>query len=179
MYVLDIWPPSRYVWPFAAVGFLGSFTTFSTSMVDTDQLVGHGHYAVAAFNIFGSQFAGLAATGLSLGIGRMALARRVRIATRRGRAAGTAGITGSYLLGLLVARTTDCRSRSSIGGAGFCGGYTTFSTFSYELVRLRSRGQARKAVLHGASSLWWACLQQRPGSPPGRSEKGRAQQSSI
>ncbi|MFE9996731.1 CrcB family protein [Streptomyces avermitilis] len=86
VYVLEIWPPTRYVRPFAAVGFLGSFTTFSTWMVDTDRLLGHGHYAVAAFNVFGSLFAGLAATGLGLATGRMALARRVRLAARHGRA---------------------------------------------------------------------------------------------
>lgn len=86
VYVLEIWPPTRYVRPFAGVGFLGAFTTFSTWMVDTDHLLGHGHYAVAAFNVFGSLFAGLAATVLGLAIGRMALARRVRLASRHGRA---------------------------------------------------------------------------------------------
>lgn len=86
VYVLEIWPPTRYVRPFAAVGFLGAFTTFSTWMVDTDHLLGHGHYAVAAFNVFGSLFAGLAATALGLAIGRMVLARRVRFAARHSRA---------------------------------------------------------------------------------------------
>ncbi|MFC9636306.1 fluoride efflux transporter FluC [Streptomyces mirabilis] len=86
VYVLEIWPPTRYVRPFAGVGFLGAFTTFSTWMVDTDHLLGHGHYAVAAFNVFGSLFAGLAATVLGLAIGRMTLARRVRLTTQHGRA---------------------------------------------------------------------------------------------
>ncbi|MFE5083144.1 fluoride efflux transporter FluC [Streptomyces mirabilis] len=86
VYVLEIWPPTRYVRPFAAVGFLGAFTTFSTWMVDTDHLLGHGHYAVAALNVFGSLFAGLAATALGLAIGRMVLARRVRLAARHSRA---------------------------------------------------------------------------------------------
>ncbi|MFJ3307573.1 fluoride efflux transporter FluC [Streptomyces sp. NPDC086549] len=31
--------------------------------------------------------------------------------------------------------------------------YTTFSTFSYELVRLREKGQVRKFLLYGASTL--------------------------
>ncbi|MET8244287.1 CrcB family protein [Streptomyces sp. NPDC005202] len=72
-------PPSGFCAPSC------SFTTFSTWMVDTDRLVRHGHYAAAASNVFGSLFAGLAATGLGLVIGRMALARRVRLADRRGR----------------------------------------------------------------------------------------------
>ncbi|MFK0019814.1 fluoride efflux transporter FluC [Streptomyces sp. NPDC090798] len=86
VYVLEIWPPTRYVRPFAGVGFLGAYTTFSTWMVDTDRLLGHGKYAVAAFNVFGSLLAGLVATGLGLAIGRMALARRERLAARHGRA---------------------------------------------------------------------------------------------
>ncbi|XES00328.1 CrcB family protein [Streptomyces sp. S1D4-11] len=72
--------------PFAGVGFLGAFTTFSTWMVDTERLLGHGHYAVAAFNVFGSLFAELVATTLGLAIGRMALARRVRLTARHGHA---------------------------------------------------------------------------------------------
>ncbi|WP_405843738.1 CrcB family protein [Streptomyces platensis] len=83
VYVLEIWPPTRYVRAFAGVGFLGSFTTFSAWMVDTDRLLGHGHPAVAAVNVFGSLAAGLAATVLGLAVGR--LARRARGATRSGR----------------------------------------------------------------------------------------------
>ncbi|MFF4230697.1 fluoride efflux transporter FluC [Streptomyces sp. NPDC001820] len=86
VYVLEIWPPTRYVQPFAAIGFLGSFTTFSTWMVDTNRLLADGHHAAAAFNVFGSLFAGLAATGLGLAIGRIALARRARLAALRGHA---------------------------------------------------------------------------------------------
>ncbi|MEU7424566.1 fluoride efflux transporter CrcB [Streptomyces sp. NPDC040750] len=86
VYVSEIWPPTRYVRPFAAVGFLGAFTTFSTWMVDTDRLLGRGQYAAAALNIFGSLFAGLAATVLGLVVGRLTSARRIRLDTRRGRA---------------------------------------------------------------------------------------------
>ncbi|WP_217554997.1 CrcB family protein [Streptomyces sp. GbtcB6] len=85
VYVFEIWPPTRYVRPFAAVGFLGAFTTFSTWTVDTDRLLGHDHCTAAAPNIFGSLFAGLAAIVLGLAIGRESAARRIRLDARRGR----------------------------------------------------------------------------------------------
>ncbi|MEU2426760.1 CrcB family protein [Streptomyces sp. NPDC007851] len=86
VYVFEIWPPTRYVRPFAAVGFLGAFTTFSTWMVDTDRLLGHDHYTTATLNILGSLFAGLAASVLGLAVGRLTAARRSRLDARRGRA---------------------------------------------------------------------------------------------
>ncbi|MFK0151531.1 fluoride efflux transporter FluC [Streptomyces sp. NPDC090493] len=76
VYVFEIRPPTRYVRPFAAVGFLGAFTTFSTWTVDTDRLLSHGHCAAAALNIFGSLFAGLAATVLGLAVGALPLSPR-------------------------------------------------------------------------------------------------------
>jgi CrcB protein len=81
VFILDIWPPTTYVRPFAAVGFLGAYTTFSTWMVDTDRLLAGHHYGTAAADLFGSLGAGLAATtlGISLGVGVLTR-RRVRTA---------------------------------------------------------------------------------------------------
>ncbi|MEU2616961.1 fluoride efflux transporter CrcB [Streptomyces sp. NPDC007157] len=65
-------------------------------------------------------------------------------------------VTGSFVLGLLVglgARHALPEQVVVIAGVGFCGAYTTFSTFSYELVHLREKGQAGKSLLYGASSL--------------------------
>ncbi len=45
--VLEVWPPTRYVLPFLAVGVLGSFTTFSTLMVDVDELFVDGNELTA------------------------------------------------------------------------------------------------------------------------------------
>jgi CrcB protein len=45
--VVEVWPPTRYVRPFAAIGMLGGFTTFSTLVVETDRLLG-SHLAVTA-----------------------------------------------------------------------------------------------------------------------------------
>jgi fluoride exporter len=76
VFVLEIWPPTRYVRPFAAIGFLGAYTTFSTWMVETAELVAHGRPGVAVGYLTGSLVAGLAAVSLGLVLGRAVLARR-------------------------------------------------------------------------------------------------------
>ncbi len=66
---------------------------------------------------------------------------------------GTAliNVSGSFVLGLLTGLglyhglSTDARL---VLGTGFCGAYTTFSTFTFETVRLAERGQSRAAVLN-------------------------------
>lgn len=74
--VLEVWPPTRYVRPFLAVGMLGSFTTFSTLMVDVDQLFAAGNHTTATAYLAASLAAGLAATSLGLLIGRGFASRR-------------------------------------------------------------------------------------------------------
>ena len=76
VFVLEIWPPTTYVRPFAAVGFCGAFTTFSTWMVDSDRLLAHGHYGIAVADIGGSLIAGLGGTALGFSLGRGVVARR-------------------------------------------------------------------------------------------------------
>jgi CrcB protein len=78
VFVLEIWPPTRYVRPFAAIGFFGAYTTFSTWMVETDELVARGRPEVAAGYVAASLLAGLAAVSLGLVLGRAVLARRSR-----------------------------------------------------------------------------------------------------
>jgi fluoride exporter len=59
-------------------------------------------------------------------------------------------ITGSFLLGLLYRYAADSAAISPEVRAmltiGLCGGYTTFSTFSYEAVRLLEDGQTGRAL---------------------------------
>ena len=74
--VIEVWPPTRYVRPFAAVGFLGAYTTFSTWMVDTNRLLASGRYGFAVLDMFGSLFAGLVATALGIFLARAVLVRR-------------------------------------------------------------------------------------------------------
>lgn len=80
--VLEVWPPTRYVRPFVAVGLLGSLTTFSTWMVELDLLASEGDLLLAAIYLAASVLTGVAATGLGLVIGRGVAARRPRTSTK-------------------------------------------------------------------------------------------------
>jgi CrcB protein len=88
VFVLDVWPPSRYVRPFLGVGVLGGFTTFSTYMLDARGLLVAGRTATAGAYLFGSLVAGLAAVWVGVTLARLAI-----LATRatRGRRPGRAG----------------------------------------------------------------------------------------
>ena len=59
--ILERFPPSRYLRPFVATGFLGAYTTYSTFAVETDLLVRNGRSGVAAVYAVASLGAGLAA----------------------------------------------------------------------------------------------------------------------
>ena len=66
-------------------------------------------------------------------------------------------ITGSLLLGflmryLLASPTVSVEMRAMLT-TGFCGGYTTFSTFSYETLTLIEVGDYRRATLYATLSV--------------------------
>jgi fluoride exporter len=69
--IIERWPPTRFIRPFAAVGFLGSYTTWSTFMVEADQLIAHGHMAVAVAYAGASLAAGLTAVYGGIVVGRL------------------------------------------------------------------------------------------------------------
>ncbi|MCZ7527307.1 MAG: CrcB family protein [Acidimicrobiia bacterium] len=74
-------PPTRYARPFLGIGFLGSFTTFSTFAVEADMLVRDGRAGTAAAYVLATVLVGSAAAWAGLALGR-ALPRRARGPTR-------------------------------------------------------------------------------------------------
>jgi CrcB protein len=63
--------PSTFTIPFAGIGLLGSFTTFSLFAVETGDLLREGRVALAAFYSIGSVVAGLSVAFVGERVGRV------------------------------------------------------------------------------------------------------------
>ncbi|MEO3867649.1 fluoride efflux transporter CrcB [Nonomuraea sp. B12E4] len=61
-------------------------------------------------------------------------------------------LTGSFLLGLLAGLPADA-AWSALLGTGFCGALTTYSTFSYETLRLAQDGSRFYALANIIASV--------------------------
>jgi CrcB protein len=81
--VLDVWPPSRYVRPFFGVGVLGGYTTFSTYLLDTRELVAADRLPVAVVYLFGTLAAGLVAVWSGILLARLLADPGTRRSRRR------------------------------------------------------------------------------------------------
>jgi CrcB protein len=71
-------------------------------------------------------------------------------------------ITGSFLLGLIMrfalqSGIVSAETRALLT-TGFCGGYTTFSTFSYETALMLDDGEYARAALYVGASVFVALL---------------------
>ncbi|WP_067486273.1 fluoride efflux transporter CrcB [Actinomadura hibisca] len=64
----------------------------------------------------------------------------------------TVNVTGSALLGFLAALPAD-PTVTALAGTGFCGALTTYSTFSYETLRLAEDGVRTYAILNAVISV--------------------------
>src|SRR5690348_2699004 len=93
------------------------------------------------------------------GVARFGLATAIQQRIGPNFPAGTlvVNITGSFLLGVLLryALATDAISPDvrALLTTGFCGGYTTFSTFTYDTLLLSEEGGNARATLYVVLSV--------------------------
>ncbi|MEP7065237.1 MAG: fluoride efflux transporter CrcB [Gemmatimonadota bacterium] len=93
------------------------------------------------------------------GVSRFYLASAIQQRAGVGFPWGTLAInvTGSLLLGFLIryatATPTISMEMRAMMTVGFCGGYTTFSTYSYETLSLIENGQLGRAVVYSLGSV--------------------------
>jgi CrcB protein len=77
-------------------------------------------------------------------------------------------IVGSFLLGLLVAEHWFDRDVREALGVGFLGGFTTFSTFSVQIVLEVDAGEPGRAALYLFTSVFGGILAATAGYALGR-----------
>jgi CrcB protein len=66
-------------------------------------------------------------------------------------------VLGSFTLGVLTTAPVPSALAFAFG-TGFCGAFTTFSTFAFETVRLAETGRHRRAALNAGVNLGGALL---------------------
>ena len=92
--------------------------------------------------------AGLAGVMARYGLSRLTLHSEALIWTTVG-----INVVGSFLLGLLAAEHWFSRDVREALGVGFLGGFTTFSTFSVQIVLEVDGGRTDKAAVYLAASV--------------------------
>jgi CrcB protein len=92
--------------------------------------------------------AGLAGVLARYGLSRLTIHTEALIWTTVG-----VNIVGSFLLGLLAAEHWFTRDLREALGVGFLGGFTTFSTFSVQVVLEVDGGNSGKAVAYLVASV--------------------------
>ncbi len=84
VYLLEVWPPRRFLRPFLAVGLIGGFTTFSTFAGGVLTLLNGRAFALADAYALSSVVAALVAVWSGMKAGRMAAGWPARARARRG-----------------------------------------------------------------------------------------------
>ncbi len=99
------------------------------------------------------------AIGGALGsVARVSLGGMVQRVTATAFPSGTlvVNVAGCLLIGFLMRYFAEATvappSLRALVTAGFCGGFTTFSTFSYETIALLNQGDWRRALLYAGLS---------------------------
>jgi CrcB protein len=87
--------------------------------------------------------------GVAGALARHSLGRRVERHTLDTLAVN---VLGSFVLGALLAAPVP-ESLLLLAGTGFCGAFTTFSTFAFETVRLAEAGDPGRAAANAAVNL--------------------------
>jgi len=80
-------------------------------------------------------------------------------------------VTGAFVIGLLFALTAHkllSPAWQTVLATGFLGGYTTFSTMSWEGVQLARGGSSRLSLLYFGGNLLFGLLATMPGIALGR-----------
>jgi CrcB protein len=98
----------------------------------------------------------LVVAGALVGAPLRLLADRIAVA-RRGRTTGlgtlTVNVAGSAVLGFVLGLATAPSWVVALVGTGFCGTLTTFSTFSYDVVRMVEEKVPGRALAYLAATL--------------------------
>ena len=81
-------------------------------------------------------------------------------------------VAGSFLLGALLGALPPEHAGRLLFGTGFCGGFTTFSTFSIETVALMEHGEHGRASAYLAASVAFSVLAAAAGAALGRAVTG-------
>lgn len=77
----------------------------------------------------------------------------------------TINVVGCFLLAVLIGMGADLPSNLLVLlGAGFCGGFTTFSTFGFEAVRMTQDDHSGPALLYVVGSIVVGMLVAVPGT---------------
>jgi CrcB protein len=70
VWILQRFPPTRYVRPFVATGFVGAYTTYSAFAVETDLLIKDGHAEIGLAYAAASLVTGLLAVWAGMSVAR-------------------------------------------------------------------------------------------------------------
>ena len=82
-------------------------------------------------------------------------------------------VVGSFVLGALLGALPPGHAGRLLFGTGFCGGFTTFSTFSTEVVALVERGVWGRAGAYAGGSVVGGVAAAAAGAVVGRLVAGR------